>query len=282
MTGLCAARSNRSDSCKCCWASPRSPRRSVAIPKPHSAQVFAVLFGDRERCRICSGDIVRILAAANSIADGRPSSREQMPATASLFSPGDFETRNDSHRAVGEQGDLIGFLGSPPSRCRPSPDGVDNGRTRTTTSPAISSGSRLVARIRASGQADNRTRPAVPPGSLRPTRMRMVDAPGPHASLIPPGPQDHWRSLAHEGRVSADWQSVGTAPPPAHRFDVRNNAQNSVAPSPQISAAPVTGSPARTYGAVNAGDAVSRPDSVSNPPAPPQYLSRSRPDHRIR
>lgn len=109
MTGLCAARSNRSDSCKCCWASPRSPRRSVAIPKPHSAQVFAVLFGDRERCRICSGDMVRILAAANSIADGRPSSREQMPATASLFSPGDFETRNDSRRAVGEQGDLIVF-----------------------------------------------------------------------------------------------------------------------------------------------------------------------------
>ncbi len=281
MTGLCAARSNRSDSCKCCWASPRSPRRSVAIPKPHSAQVFAVLFGDRERCRICSGDIVRILAAANSIADGRPSSREQMPATASLFSPviskpGTTAAARSANRVTSS------YLGSPPSRCRPSPDGVDNGRTRTTTSPAISSGSRLVARIRGSGQADNRTRPAVPPGSLRPTRMRMVDAPGPHASLIPPGPQDHWRSLAHEGRVSADWQSVGTAPPPAHRFDVRNNAQNSVAPSPQISAAPVTGSPARTYGAVNAGDAVSRPDSVSNPPAPPQYLSRSRPDHRIR
>jgi hypothetical protein len=38
------------------------------------------------RSRICSGDIARIRAAASSIANGKPSSREQIWAMVAVFS----------------------------------------------------------------------------------------------------------------------------------------------------------------------------------------------------
>ena len=98
----------------------------------------------RRRSAICAGASTPTRAAASSIASGMPSSRRQISATAAAFSSSDelANARRDARRPARAN-----------SSARGSPVGSDSDGTRQSTSPAMCSGSRLVASTRRFGQA---------------------------------------------------------------------------------------------------------------------------------
>ena len=110
------------------------------------------MYRSSSRSRICSGDIACSRAAASSMPNGSPSTLAQMPATAAVLSsvssnPGTAAAARSTNSATASK------PGSPCSVGSASASGNTSGDSRSTHSPPMPRVSRLVARIRSSGQA---------------------------------------------------------------------------------------------------------------------------------
>ena len=145
-------------------SSRRSVRRAAGRSSSRSAPAASAGAAARSGCRRSAGgsgrpaaprsapgDSTRTRAAASSIASGMPSSRRQISATAAALPSVEREAGRTAARPVDEQAHRLVAAHSAGAAAPGRPGSASDG-TRQAVSPAMPSGSRLVARTRSRGQ----------------------------------------------------------------------------------------------------------------------------------
>ena len=126
---------------------------------------------------------IRILAAASSMASGRPSSRWQMVSTAAAFSS---VTRNDGRTSCARCSNSLtaSELASADAVGAGPPSGSDSGGTCQLSSPSTPRASRLVASTTRAGQAASRYSARLAAASARCSQLSSTTSTGWSATCL--------------------------------------------------------------------------------------------------